>query len=60
MDEIEHIWYVDEDTWIWLQVMLEEEPKVLPKLKELMSRRSIFDPVSEEHGDEQTQEEGNG
>lgn len=58
MEEFEYIWYVDEETWNWLQDLLNEEPKVLPKLRELMSRKSIFDAVSEEYRREQEEEDG--
>lgn len=58
MDDFEYIWYVDEETWNWLQDLLNEEPKVLPKLRELMSRKSIFDAVSEEYRREQEEEDG--
>ena len=57
MDEIEHIWYVDEETWNWLQDLLNEEPKILPNLKELMSRKSVFDAVGEEYRESEKEEE---
>lgn len=52
MEEIpydpESVWYVDEETWDWLQALLAEEPKEIPKLKELLTKPTIFDKENED------------
>lgn len=43
MDDIECVWYVTQEQWDWLQELLDEPPKVNPKLRELLSRPTIFE-----------------
>lgn len=43
LDEIQHTWLVDQETWDALQKILDRPPKECPKLQELFERQPPWD-----------------
>lgn len=43
----EYVTYLNEEQWAWLMQLLDEPPRVIPKLRELLSRPTVFDTEDE-------------
>lgn len=44
----EYVTYLNAEQWTWLMQLLEEPPRVIPKLRELLDRPSPFDTEGED------------